>query len=85
MKKKVSYWLTVPGCSHIKDITIKPKSKPAIIDDLHDELWLDTEKEANDFLKDLKKYLRDSYCNKYNHKDRADWMTEEWINKESKS
>ena len=80
MEEKVYYWLTTPNCSHIRDIKVCPNSKASDKKNLYDSLWFNDEKEAKEFLKSLKSFLRDQYCNKYNHKDRAEWMTEEWIN-----
>ena len=83
MSKEKYFWLSVPCCSHIEDIKIIPLNNESEKKDLQGHLWFGPfeEKEAIDFLKDVKSCLRELYWKKYNHQDRADWMTDEWINK----
>lgn len=78
-EKEEFYWLTVPGCSHISDI--KLRNQKVDIKDLIGHIWFkpsETE-EAKQFLNELRDYMRYLYCYKYEHQDRAEWMTEKWV------
>lgn len=75
------YWLTVPNSSDISNIEIEPSNRKSERVNLKDCIWFeDSEREeATQFLKELRNYMRELYCSKYGHQDRAEWMTEKWV------
>lgn len=83
MKDKY-FWLTSTNQSDMTSLKISPKNRSAELKNLDGKaIWFkDSEiDEAKMFLKDLKKCIRDLYCNKYNKANRATWMTNSWVDK----
>lgn len=79
MEESIPYWLTVTHQSLVKSLKVSPKSAPAKESNMEGCLWFkDTEiKEANKFLRKLKKFLKKEYPFV---EDRAAWMNEdEWL------
>lgn len=82
MKKKY-YWLTTSNQSNFKDLKVDPQKRFSEDINLREgALWFyDSESdEAKAFLKEVRSFLKKLYCEKYNHKDRAIWMNDDWIN-----
>lgn len=75
------YWLTSPYQGDVNNIEIDPSNRDAKEDKLREKaLWFydDEKEEAEQFLLEVKAFLRNLYCSKYHHADRVPWMDESW-------
>lgn len=72
------FWISVPQCVQFKELKVNDNDDKVEEENLNGHLWFkeDEEAEAKEFLRKLKIFLKQNY----KHKERAEWMTEEWVN-----
>lgn len=72
------FWISVPHCVQLKELKVKNNDKKVKMENLDGHLWFEENEkaEAFEFLRKLKNFLKQNY----KYKERAEWMTEEWVN-----
>lgn len=78
--RKIRYWLSTTYQSDYHSLKVKPKSPAGEEKNMDNCLWFwdDEEGKAKDFLRNLKRFIKDNYP----YPDRAKWLTEEWVLKD---
>lgn len=82
--KRTFLWITSDYQSKFSTLKVK---KDRVEDcNLQNMIWFEDHEitEANEFLLELKKYIKYLYCEKYHHSDRVLWMDDEWLKKGNK-